>query len=58
MNWEHEARVLAGDLRTAAVWLLVMSGWLWAEVDGWATVLPAIGVLSGFVLLAGARIKP
>lgn len=58
MDWEMKAKHLAQDLRTAAFWLAAMSVWLWVEVDGWATVLPAIGTLSGVVLLAGARIKP
>lgn len=58
MDWEMKAKGLAEDLRMAGFWLAGMSVWLWLEVDGWATVLPAIGALSGFVLFAGARIKP
>lgn len=58
MDWELKARGLADDLRSAGFWLAGMSAWLWVEVDGWASLPPAVGVLLGFVLLAGARIKP
>lgn len=58
MDWEMKAKHLAQDLRTAAFWLAAMSVWLWVEVDGWATVLPAIGVLAALGVLRDARIEP
>ena len=58
MDWEMKAKGLAEALRAVAAGLLGACVWLWLEVDGWAAVLPAFGVLAAAGALAGARIKP
>jgi hypothetical protein len=58
MDWEMKARMLANDLRAAAVGWLVACLWLMVEVDGWLLVLPVLGALGAVNALRGARITP